>query len=126
MTKEEKTDVLLLKMLNDSVLHIEYLVETIDAAAAEKALEIRLNFTKHAEVKMLVDVGSVKKFTKDARDIMGSPRGYDKIAASAIILKSPLQAMLGNFYMRFSSQPVPTKLVSSYEDGLKWLQSLDV
>lgn len=112
-------------MLDNNILHIEYLVQTIDAEAANKALEIRLNFTQHTDVKMLVDVGSVKKFTKEARDIMGSARGYDKILASAIILKSPLQAMLGNFYMRFSSQPVPTKLVSSYEDGLKWLTSLD-
>lgn len=125
MDREEKSDVLFLKMLDNNILHIEYLVQTIDAEAANKALEIRLNFTQHTDVKMLVDVGSVKKFTKEARDIMGSARGYDKILASAIILKSPLQAMLGNFYMRFSSQPVPTKLVSSYEDGLKWLTSLD-
>lgn len=122
---EYENDILRLEFIESNIWFASYKVPKLDEISAGEALSFRMEKTKNADIKLLADVSNVKVVTKGARDFMGSLDAYKGIEGSALITTSAVAVMLGNFYLKFSSQPKPTKLVKNYEEGLEWLRKLD-
>ena len=113
---------LFLNMLEDDLLYAQFRVDYFDLDFARTSLKQRQEFVGNKKIKLLADLSLVKKVTKEARDFMGSEPAYEGIVAACLIVSSPLTAMFGNFYMRMAANVVPTKLVVSKEEGIKWLK----
>lgn len=115
-----------LDWVDTDILYAKYMVDVLNLEDARDALAMRLNFVDNKSHKMLVDISGIGRVTKEARNFLGSEEGYTNITATAIIVNTPVMATMANFFMRFSSQPVPVKMVKSYDDGLAWLQGVKI
>jgi len=104
----------------------KYLVEVVDLDIARHAVERRHELLKGERKLAIVDSGRVKKMTKEARKYLSEPFSYEGLRATAIIIRSPLAAVLGNFYLRFGNFPIPTRLFRDEESAKKWLLGLNV
>ena len=122
---EFDNDILRLEFIESNIWFADYKISKLDETSAREALIFRMECTKNADIKLLANVSNVKSVSKGARDFMGSLNAYKGIEASALITTSAVAVMLGNFYLKFSTQPKPTKLVKTYEEGLEWLKSLN-
>jgi hypothetical protein len=120
-------------VLDNEVLFLEhygeilkgyYKVETIDLESATLAVESRLEFQKGVLYKILCDASSLKNITPEARKYLSSPISHKGVKAAAFIIKSPIGAVLGNFYLKFGGFPVPTKLFRNEQQAMDWLNSL--
>jgi len=67
----------------------------------------------------LQEIGSVDP---DARAYLGTPEASKNINALALVTHSPFMNIISNMYIYFNRPPVPVKLFSKEQDGLKWLQ----
>lgn len=123
---EYENDVVYLRWVEDDIWTGGYKVLKVDEDVAREALRFRKESLAGQNIKFLADVTQVKSVSKQARDFLGSVEAHEGIAASALITSSPLTVMLVNFYLRFSSQPAPTRLVKNMEEGLKWLRSVEI
>ena len=121
-------------VLDNEVLYLEqegdvlkghYKVDVIDLDAATLAVESRIEFQKGVSFKVMCDASSLKNITSEARKYLSSPISHKGVKAAAFIIKSPIGAVLGNFYLKFGGFPIPTKLFRNEQQAIDWLNSLD-
>lgn len=118
-------DVVTLEIQGD-FLTGKYLVPMIDLEVAKSALALRLEILKGEEKLLLFDSSNLTRIDVKARKYLSQPLAYQGLKASAFIIKSPVGAVLGNFYLRFGNFPIPTKLFRTEEVAREWLLSLNL
>ncbi|MCB0737426.1 MAG: hypothetical protein KDC92_07925 [Bacteroidetes bacterium] len=121
---EVKSEIFEYTWLEQNILYCEFLRSEITLESARLALDQRMAIQEGKVVYMIVDASRVGKISKPARDLMGSPEGYAKLHASALIIKSSLGKMLVNFFYKFSSPPVPSRVFNTKEEAISWIKSL--
>lgn len=122
---EFENDILRLEFIESNIWFANYKISKLDEDSAQEALAFRMEKTENKDIRLLADVSNIKAVSKGARDFMGSLEAYKGIQGSALITTSAVALMLGNFYLRFSTQPKPTRLVRTHQEGLEWLRSLN-
>ncbi|MFY0674439.1 MAG: hypothetical protein JXQ87_13640 [Bacteroidia bacterium] len=110
----------------DGILYGTYKVTEIDLNTAIKAVETRLKFQNGKIHKCIVDASRLKNVTSDARKFLSSKKAYEGFEAVAFIINSPLGVVLINFYLKFGSFPVPTKLFRNLEQAERWVKNVVV
>lgn len=68
------------------------------------------------------DMSDILSADKDAREYVTSEPAQKVIKVLAVITKSPVSQMLGNFFLGLNKPPYPTKLFQDEEKALKWLR----
>lgn len=125
MDRSLSNDVVELHVKGDFLMG-RYKVSTIDLEVAKRAIALRVEVLQGEEKLLLFDSSNLRKITSEARKYMSEPIAYQGLRASAFIIKSPIGAVLGNFYLRFGNFPIPTKLFRTEEAAREWLLSLNV
>lgn len=120
MKRSLSNDVIALE-INGDFLTGRYLVNEIDLEAAKSAIELRLKLLNGEEKLLLLDSSNLTRIQADARKYLSLPIAYEGIRAAAFLIKSPIGAVLGNFYLRFGNFPIPTRLFRSEDEARKWL-----
>lgn len=69
---------------------------------------------------LIVETTNIKSITKEARDYLSIQNRETKITAIAIVRKSLIGNMVGNFFIGLNKPSVPTKLFNSEKEALKW------
>ena len=69
------------------------------------------------------DVRKVQSVTKAARDYFARPENQEFIRANAILVHSPLNRMLANFYLRVNKPTLPTQMFTQESDAINWLRT---
>lgn len=69
---------------------------------------------------LIVDTREIKSITKEARDYFSLNGRESRVVAFAIVIGSPLSAIIGNFFMGLNKPRVPVKLFTSEESAIKW------
>lgn len=72
---------------------------------------------------LLVDLREIKSISKPARDHFAIRNRVPPISAIAMLVKSPLSRIIGNFFLGINKPSVPTKLFSSEKTALVWLKN---
>lgn len=96
----------------------------VDLEDAKFLLSERLKLTENIDHYTIIDLRNLKRATKEARAFFSTEAGSQGIIAGAFIVDSFLSKLIGNFYLKFSPPPRPTKLFSNEEDALDWIKSL--
>lgn len=70
---------------------------------------------------LLVDLREIGAISREARDhfSMKGRKGY--ATAIALLIKSPVSKVIGNFFLGLNKPEAPTKLFTKEEDAKKWL-----
>ncbi len=71
---------------------------------------------------LIIDSTEIKSITKEARDHFSMKGRKTSVSALAIIIKSPLSRIIGNFFMGLNKPVVPVKLVDSEKEAVKWIK----
>jgi hypothetical protein len=70
---------------------------------------------------VLVDVRGIVEMTRKALEITANNPVNDVTAATALLVSSPVSALLGNFFIRFGRPPYPAQVFRNEERARKWL-----
>lgn len=93
----------------------------INLDVAREIVKTRLEFTDYKPVVALAENLGVNSMDKQARDYL-SNEGVEGVRAGAIVIGSPVGALIGNFYLSVSKPKIPSRMFTSREAALKWLQ----
>lgn len=102
-------------------------VDLTDLDLMKSIVETRLKLTETLEpYPFIVNIKNVKESKKEVRDFLASQKAAEHIVCTAILINSMLTATIGNFYLRLSKPPVPTKLFTTEEDAVEWLKEQSI
>ncbi|MGQ0827149.1 MAG: DUF7793 family protein [Bacteroidota bacterium] len=71
---------------------------------------------------MLVDLRVINSITKEARDHFSMRNRKPGVNSIAMLVKSPVSSIIGNFFLGLNKPSVPTHLFTSETKALKWLE----
>ncbi len=106
------------------IIKAEYTVAHIDHQIAEICIQFRLDNTPEEPLPILIDLRNLRTISKQARDLLASPRAYEKVAACALITNNMVTRLIARFFVHFSRPPAPTRLFGNKEKAEEWLRSL--
>jgi len=108
--------------LSDNIIYTEVKLNAIiDLDAAKNNTEMVRKLSGEKKYPLLVDLNNIKSITKEARDHFAMKGREPLINSLAMVIKSPISRMIGNYFINLSSPIVPTKLFNSKEKAIKWL-----
>lgn len=108
-------DIMNINFKEDADVHLEN---------AQDNLKVRKEFQKEEKVKVLSDISKVWQVSKDARAFFATKQVTDLNIAMALITESLTSTILANFFMKFNKPAAPTKMFSSKEKALAWLETI--
>lgn len=84
-----------------------------------------LKITPDGSRPLLVVLGKMNYITKEARDhFKDSAKRIPTSPAVALIIKTRLSILIGNFYLILNKPVVPTRLFNNEESAVKWLKKI--
>jgi hypothetical protein len=101
--------------------------EVASAGSVQQLADAKENIAANAKVTqgrrlpLLVDMSQVKSITRDARALYAKA-GPRVACAVALVVGSPLNRMMGNFFLGFNRPLIPVRLFSSTMDAAVWLR----
>jgi hypothetical protein len=71
----------------------------------------------------LCDITRCKSVDRAARAMYGSPESFAIYRATALLSKTPIGNIIGNFFLSlYSDEHVPTRLFTSEREAIAWLR----
>lgn len=86
-------------------------------------LEARKQLQQDVPMLVLGDVSKAWQFSKDAREFVASPEVTRLNIAMAVITGSASTRMLANFFIRINKPETPTRLFTSHQKAIEWLNT---
>ena len=81
----------------------------------------RMDFAKNISYPAVVFIDGVKSVSKEARDYLAN-EGTVGLIAGALVIKSTYNAFIGNFFLRLTKPPFPSKMFTDINAALEWLE----
>ena len=79
--------------------------------------------SKGVRVPVLVDIISSKGASKKCREYYASDEAAEIQTACALLIKSPLSKLIGNFFIGLNKTVFPTKLFTDKTEAINWLKT---
>ncbi len=74
---------------------------------------------------LLVDLKAIHSISKEARDHFSMQKRSAGVSAIAMLIKSPVSRIIGNFFLGLSTPTVPTNLFTDREKAINWLKQFN-
>ena len=72
---------------------------------------------------VLDDSRHIKSIDREARAYYAGPESTRMVLAAAVLIGSPIQRIIGNFFLKLNQPPFPARLFTSEAEALAWLKS---
>ncbi|MGZ3883565.1 MAG: DUF7793 family protein [Bacteroidia bacterium] len=95
----------------------------IGIADAKQNSEAVTSFFLNKKFPLLVDARPVLSMEREARKHFSTNGRDTKISAMAVMVKSPLSRVIGNFFMGLNKPQIPARLFDSEADAVEWLKT---
>lgn len=79
-----------------------------------------------AKFPLIVDIRDLKSISHEARKVFSMQNRESNVTSFALIIKSPVSKIIGNFFISINKPAVKTKLTNSEREAKEWLQSLEI
>lgn len=111
-------------LLEDGIFSVSFKRSIkIDYDLAWQLIEARKQLLPHDPCLIILDGNGVTNVSKEARDLFASEEAIEGILAGAFIVNSPLNMVLGNFFIKISKPQRPARLFTNKTDAMKWLRT---
>jgi hypothetical protein len=107
----------------------EGIVRTLTKPQAEVTLEDAELFVRRASDwyqgrrhPVLIDLQGIRSISREARAYYAGPETARVSSACALLVKSPMARVVGNFFMGLNQSIVPTRLFTSEAAAVEWLR----
>lgn len=97
---------------------------TLDLAHARANLEVVKELCKGVPRPMVADMSGLLSAPRPVREFYAGSEAAESVRCVALVSKSPVSFAIGNFWLRISPPPYPTRLFRSRAEALKWARSL--
>jgi hypothetical protein len=122
--KEIELDSCILSLHSDDILHIAIKPNvTLSLKDGESIVKGFREIGGGRKFLLLFIAGLDTSATTEARYYASSPEANQYTIASAFVVTSIPQKVLGNAYITFNKPGTPTKIFTDYDDAVKWLYS---
>lgn len=71
---------------------------------------------------LLVNLKEIKSISKEARDHFSMKNRTPGVNAIAMLVRSPVSRIIGNFFIGINRSVVPTKLFTDESEAVSWLK----
>lgn len=105
--------ILRIKLLPNAEIEVDDAMQNFDASKM---------LTQSDNYLVLVDGRVTASVSKEARIYSAKIRSNEARIAQAFIITSTANKLVGNFYINVNKPPIPTKIFSSEEKALEWLE----
>jgi len=90
-------------------------------ADAEENILVTRKVSAGTPRPLLIDITDIKSMSREAREVYANEGAEGKVKAVALITKSAMGRIVGNFFLGFNRPSVPTRLFNDAEAARKWL-----
>ncbi|MBA2612529.1 MAG: STAS/SEC14 domain-containing protein [Bacteroidetes bacterium] len=97
------------------------LAEVTIVEAMENSVAVN-SFYKEKKFPLLIDARNIKSMAKEARKHFSTNGRTTKINSMAIMVKSPLSRIVGNFFMGLNKPEMPACLFDDEAAAVEWLK----
>ncbi|MCR6640988.1 MAG: hypothetical protein NVV82_18845 [Sporocytophaga sp.] len=108
--------------IEDGILWAEYKEIILNTEEAKKIVSDRILFQNGTVYPAIADIRKIKYINKGANEYL-SKEGNILVHCVAVIVESHVSEILGNFYLKLSKPPLPTKLFRSAEKAKAWVEA---
>lgn len=91
---------------------------------AEEGVAVAMDISAGTPRPLLIDISDIKTMSRDAREIYAKVSVKEKVKAVALITKSAMSRILGNFFLNFNRPSVPIKLFADADAARVWLLTI--
>jgi hypothetical protein len=106
----------------DDIVRIAWsLGANVTLADAEASMVGYEQLRQGRRLALLVDSRGIREFNREARGLYARPRTAEITTAVALLIGSPFNATMGNFYLQINKPVVPTRLFGSEAEAFQWL-----
>ena len=98
----------------------------INLDIAKQIVKERIRYTRGKKMAALIMSQGVNTIDKPAREYLASERGTEGLLATAIVVSSPFDLLMGKFFLKVNKAPIPSKLFYSTREAEKWLQQFKI
>lgn len=110
----------------DGIIHVYYKPHTeINIPLQEKMLNILDEITNGVKTSVIYQAGEYCTVTKEAREYAIAIEHLSPTRASVVYVKNLAQRMIAEFYYKFNKPKQPYKVVSDFDEGIKWLLGVE-
>ena len=107
------------------ILHIRYTKKTdVTLIIAKKEIELINKICLGKKIPTLVNLNNTKSISREARQFLSGRESQKVLRSVALVVKSPIHSVMGNFFLGINKPSYPLKLFSSEEQALNWLKTL--
>lgn len=120
-TRVLETEVAILE-IKEGIIYARYkpdIVVTLELA--KKMVKQRVDFAENVSYPAVVFIDGVKSITKEARDYLAE-EGTTGLIAGALVMKSIYSTFIGNFFLKLTKPPFPSKIFTDVNEAVKWLE----
>lgn len=109
--------------LKDNIIYTKVKqASVIDLDDAIRNSRMVLEISAGTLYPILVDLRGISSITKEARDHFSMQGRNAQVSAVAMLVKSPVSNIIGNFFLGINKPSVPTHLFVSEAKAMKWLK----
>ncbi len=124
MSSRIETRVTRMHLGEDGIFRVIYLPGAeIVLSDVQEVSRLRVHLTGDGRVPMYTDAREVKSVTREARNHGASSGEFSSPTALGILVGSPVSKVLGNLFIGLSKPSYPTRLFTSEEEAIAWLQT---
>lgn len=73
---------------------------------------------------LLVNLMEINSISKEARDHFSMQNRTPGVSAIAMLIRSPVSRIIGNFFLGMNRSVVPTKLFTDESEAVSWLKQV--
>lgn len=108
---------------DDGILHtVNRPGSCFDLEAAQENLYAARRFLNGRKVPVAVDLRGTLSMSRPARQYYASEEGAFDTLATALIVDSPVERIIGNFFIGLQRPRAPVKLFDVKDEAVKWLK----
>lgn len=93
----------------------------VTLADAQEALEATQRVAGGRRVPVVVDSRFIRSKSREARNHFGGEHAEKVTCAVALIVRSPVSRVIGNFFLRNHQLRMPTRLFEDEESAVAWV-----
>ena len=110
--------------IKDGIVFSEYAPNlNITLEMAIIAVKERVKLMDGTSRPIYADVRNALSIDKEARDYLSSKEGTHLLSAGAFLVSSQVEKFMGTFFIKINRPLIPTKLFTSYDEAVKWLNT---
>lgn len=110
--------------VENAIMHITVVPDTfVELEMVEEVVAKQKELLSNTSILVLLDISKAAGITKEAREFTSGEQVEGLQIALALLIQSLPMRIMANFFIKFDKPPAPTKMFTSYDSAISWLES---